>query len=86
MTKKPKFIPKIKRVKLNPEQAVLTCNCYMNSTRGGVLGYTWDWMAGYGTYCIAGTRTNELLKQCAFWKEHLANDGVNGYIPSSAIS
>jgi hypothetical protein len=28
MPKKPKFKPEITRVKLNPEQAVLTCSCY----------------------------------------------------------
>lgn len=28
MPKKPKFKPVITRVKLNPEQAVLSCNCY----------------------------------------------------------
>jgi hypothetical protein len=28
MSKKMKFKPRITRVKLNPEQAVLTCDCY----------------------------------------------------------
>ena len=28
MASKPKFNPKITRVKLNPEQAVLSCTCY----------------------------------------------------------
>lgn len=28
MSRKPKFKPVIRRVKLNPEQAVLTCDCY----------------------------------------------------------
>ena len=28
MTKKPKFKPKICRLMLNPEQAVLACSCY----------------------------------------------------------
>lgn len=28
MPRKPKFRPVITRIKLNPEQAVLTCNCY----------------------------------------------------------
>ncbi len=28
MPRKPKFKPVITRVKLNPEQAVLSCNCY----------------------------------------------------------
>jgi hypothetical protein len=30
-TQKKKFKPVITRVKLNPEQAVLTCNCYNTS-------------------------------------------------------
>lgn len=28
MSRKPKFRPKITRIKLNPEQAVLVCDCY----------------------------------------------------------
>lgn len=28
MGRKPKFKPMITRIKLNPEQAVLTCNCF----------------------------------------------------------
>ena len=28
MSRKPKFNPEITRVKLNPEQAVLTCTCW----------------------------------------------------------
>ncbi len=28
MSRKPKFKPVITRIKLNPEQAVLSCNCY----------------------------------------------------------
>ena len=34
MSGKPKFKPEITRVKLNPEQAVLSCNCF----NGG-----WQW-------------------------------------------
>ncbi len=30
MGRKPKFIPVINRVKLNPEQAVLACPCYVS--------------------------------------------------------
>ncbi len=33
MPRKPKFKPEITRVKLNPEQAVLSCSCY---NAGGV--------------------------------------------------
>jgi len=36
MSKKPKFKPEITRVKLNPEQAVLTCDCH-----------TWDLQSTY---------------------------------------
>ena len=28
MAKKPKFKPEIRRIELNPEQAVLSCSCY----------------------------------------------------------
>jgi len=42
MAPKPKFRPKITRVKLNPEQAVLTCNCYSTGIIGDDIpgGYT----------------------------------------------
>ena len=33
MPKNPKFKPTISRVRLNPEQAVLTCDCYNNDRR-----------------------------------------------------
>jgi hypothetical protein len=48
MSKKPKFRPRITRVKLNPEQAVLACSCY--DTRK-VDGGTWH----PGTFGIATT-------------------------------
>lgn len=32
MPKKTKFKPEVRKVKLNPEQAVLACNCYTGST------------------------------------------------------
>ena len=35
MGRKPKFRPVITRVKLNPEQAVLSCSCYS-------MGYNWS--------------------------------------------
>lgn len=39
MSKKPKFKPEITRVKLNPEQAVLTCDCY-DQTRKFLTTFT----------------------------------------------
>jgi hypothetical protein len=35
MSRKPKFRPEIRRIKLNPEQAVLTCSCYSSGHRPG---------------------------------------------------
>ncbi len=37
MGRKPKFKPVITRVKLNPEQAVLSCDCYLHGQRGGSI-------------------------------------------------
>ncbi len=42
MGRKPKFKPKITRVKLNPEQAVLTCDCYQGGTKPIWLGSSRD--------------------------------------------
>lgn len=38
MPRKPKFRPEVKRIKLNPEQAVLACACYRNMTQFGTAG------------------------------------------------
>jgi len=41
MSRKLNFKPLIKRVKLNPEQAVLTCTCYAYGMRVGSYGNGW---------------------------------------------
>lgn len=41
MSKKRKFRPKITQVKLNPEQAVLSCGCYQ-----GNIGANFEWGSG----------------------------------------
>jgi hypothetical protein len=42
MSNKPKFKPAVTRVKLNPEQAVLSCDCYDGSYTGpGNVGGGW---------------------------------------------
>lgn len=63
--RKLEFKPRITRVKLNPEQAVLTCNCYdsifdpsptyslQDKTRGVNLWYAGGFY-GSGGRCIAG--------------------------------
>jgi len=38
MPRKPKFKPVITRIKLNPEQAVLSCNCFNTGTRYKDIG------------------------------------------------
>lgn len=54
MSKKPKFNPEVNRIKLDPEQAVLTCNCYTNGDN-----YNWGGNQNYidqpaSNYCVAG--------------------------------
>ena len=47
--RKPKFKPEISRIKLNPEQTVLACNCYYE--RRGPAGYVrrgYYYMSGSG--------------------------------------
>lgn len=40
MSSKPKFDPVVTRVKLNPEQAVLTCSCYRSGRVPRTAGTT----------------------------------------------
>ncbi len=52
MSRKPKFKPVITRVKLNPEQAVLTCNCFSGGWQFAFDGYNrpgGNWFQA--TYC-----------------------------------
>jgi hypothetical protein len=42
MAKKTKFTPILTRIKLNPEQAVLTCNCHNFPWQGSHYGYRWE--------------------------------------------
>lgn len=48
MSRKPKFKPVITRVKLNPEQAVLACDCYDGSVARRASASL--------TVCVARTR------------------------------
>lgn len=45
MQKKTKFKPKIRKVRLNPEQAVLSCICY---------SIRWQFAVGGGGVCPSG--------------------------------
>ena len=59
MPKKQKFRPRISRVKLNPEQAVLSCSCFS----GGWIPVEWSWWPHGGAranICDSGSRTNNL--------------------------
>ncbi|MFH1191654.1 MAG: hypothetical protein V1670_05615 [Candidatus Omnitrophota bacterium] len=51
MGRKPKFKPVITRVKLNPEQAVLSCNCYSSGARL-VGGGMWGLIVNHSCYGI----------------------------------
>jgi len=50
MSKKPKFRPKITRVKLNYEQAVLTCDCYNVGRHIVIVGGGTDWFYTFTTH------------------------------------
>ena len=52
MSRKPKFNPEITRVRLNPEQAVLLCDCYDQ-------GQTGTGAPGTGPYCKSGVGNRE---------------------------
>ncbi len=58
MGRKPKFRPRIMRVKLNPEQAVLTCDCYNDGYIATFVGEGSGSMtsggAGAAPYCVGG--------------------------------
>ncbi|MBU1366214.1 MAG: hypothetical protein KJ711_00165 [Candidatus Omnitrophica bacterium] len=53
-----KFSPEITRVKLNPEQAVLTCDCYNYSLRR-YSGSIWGDKIGFNFYCYTGMPNGE---------------------------
>jgi hypothetical protein len=57
MPKKPKFKPRITVVKLNPEQAVLTCNCYSEGLRGSGYSEPEPSLWHNFTLCVAGGKT-----------------------------
>lgn len=55
MPRKPKFRPEIRRIKLNPEQAVLACTCYQFGRRvydGAVVTRYFPQYPGVGDSCI----------------------------------
>jgi hypothetical protein len=51
-----KFKPVVTRIKLNPEQAVLTCNCYSNWKTGAESSNWTDLPARSGFVCSTGYR------------------------------
>ena len=57
MSKKPKFKPEITRIKLNPEQAVLTCICWQF---GSAFAVSWHATSpAEGTLCTWGVPKGE---------------------------
>ena len=53
---KPKFNPEITRIKLNPEQAVLTCACYSTGYKAGTFQISWHLVCKLGPKS-SGTNT-----------------------------
>ncbi len=63
MGRKPKFKPVITRVKLNPEQAVLTCDCYNLGNRGFITSAWWNISSLY-PICAIGSRSINQFNTC----------------------
>ncbi|MDP8259467.1 MAG: hypothetical protein P9L96_00455 [Candidatus Gygaella obscura] len=62
MVKKDKFNPQIKKIKLNPEQAVLSCNCYDNGDTY-ILWFestNFSVVPGLGPACLLGLKVRSL--------------------------
>jgi nitrite reductase/ring-hydroxylating ferredoxin subunit len=55
MSKKPKFKPEITRIALNPEQAVLTCQCYNASFYAATGSFGNN--TGQGNVCRLNVKT-----------------------------
>ena len=65
--KKPKFKPRIARVKLSPEQTVLSCTCYQPGPLGACeVVESWAGLyteaAGGWVYCFGGGKGTKLLQ------------------------
>ena len=85
MSRKPKFKPRITRVKLNPEQAVLSCDCY--------TGHKWVPTTKNGTWIpdgrTSGTACNgreTATRDTSFEKYSGGTTVVDLYFSSGASS
>lgn len=63
MPRKLKFKPVIRRVKLNPEQAVLACACYCTFQSSGGYNNQWGIVCGGRSFftrfsCVGGSSTS----------------------------
>jgi len=58
MLNKVKFKPQITRVKLDIEQAVLTCNCYDTGMIDG-MNFRTATMISVTQFCLAGVKTRQ---------------------------
>jgi len=81
MDKKPKFKPLITRVHLNPEQAVLSCNCWSSNKYWTTINWGLAWNNGSGTVTACnwpqnpkgGAGAHYHGPTQADWKHHFAS-------------
>jgi hypothetical protein len=81
MPKKPKFRPEITRVKLNPEQAVLSCSCDTIGSGAGGLNFYYN--PDYGAEQCYYKWVGEVPICGPYYDGSWANDAVR---PSGAYS
>ncbi|MFH1191660.1 MAG: hypothetical protein V1670_05645 [Candidatus Omnitrophota bacterium] len=84
MPKKPKFKPVITRVKLNPEQAVLSCTCYQDGGRTLPAGGGGWHRGGVSWFCgIGGNRGSGTSQYKYVGIGGACGESVAGSIPAS---
>ncbi len=84
MPRKPKFRPRITRIKLNPEQAVLLCACYTNNLQQIQSSNQWFVGISYTNVCAGVVRAVQPASIAACTAG--AGSGQASQITSSATS
>jgi len=73
MSHKIKFKPRITRIKLNPEQAVLACMCYNTARANAWSPGATTYSSGTGYMCIFGSKQTQLITPSS-WLYSLASN------------
>lgn len=81
MVRKPKFRPVITRVKLNPEQAVLSCMCFYGAGAGHPFTNSWP---AFTIIVCGGNRTGGTAPMCNTVSAPLTGYTQSGIAPTAS--